>query len=492
MATLRRFFFPYACSGERGKGCHMDFSWKVVIDAGIISTALLFATFLRTKLRFLQRFMVPNSLTAGFILLPIYNYVMPLLGYNQNRLGDLVYHLLSISFIAMTLRSRPAGAKRDKHGSVWAMSTVIMSQYAFQAFFGLILTWILFSTVVPGLSPAFGMTLPLGFAMGPGQAYAIAKPWESMGFPGAGSVGLTMAALGYLWACIVGIGLVNVGVRKGYLPSLSTLTDKALLTGVLPAGSEKPVGSRNTTDIEAIDPMSFQTAIVAFTYLLSFVLLTGLGALLGLAGKVGRDLAYNLWGMNFIFSAITAMVVRAVIDKLKVGHVLDDDGLSRISGIAVDFMVTGALAAISLVFVGRYWLPLLVVSTVGGLIITLTVPWMCSRAFKDHRYERMIMLFGVSTGTLSTGLALLRIVDPEFKTKVSGDYMLSAGMTFALAIPFILAVNLPAQAGAQGSLGPFWTMVLVSAGYLVYSFAAFAIVAKARAFKRPAVIWLEE
>jgi len=46
----------------------MDFSWKIVIDAGIISAALLVATFLRTKIRFLQRFMVPNSLTAGFLL----------------------------------------------------------------------------------------------------------------------------------------------------------------------------------------------------------------------------------------------------------------------------------------------------------------------------------------------------------------------------------------------------------------------------------------
>ncbi len=472
----------------------MDFSWKIIIDAGIISTALLIATFLRTKLRFLQRLMVPNALTAGFILLPVYNYLMPALGYTQHRLGDLVYHLLSISFIAMTLRSRPPKAKGDARSSVWAMSTAIISQYAIQAFLGLMLTWVLIKTVMPGLNPAFGLTLPLGFAMGPGQAYAIGKGWEPMGFEGAGTVGLTMAALGYLWACIVGVALVNVGVKKGYLPkaAVASLTDRAMLTGVVPADAERPVGSRNTTDLEAIDPMSLHMAAVAATYLLSFLLLCGLSSLLGLAGKAGRDLATNLWGINFIFSALTAMLVRVVVDKLKVGHVLDDDGLSRISGMAVDYMVTGSLAAISLVFVGRYWLPLLTVSTLGGIIITLTVPWMCSRMFKDHRYERMIMIYGVSTGTLSTGLALLRILDPEFKTKVSSDYMLSAGMTFALMIPFILAINLPAQAGMQGSLGPFWTMVIIAACYLVYSFVAFAFEARSRTLRKPATMWLEE
>jgi glutamate:Na+ symporter, ESS family len=472
----------------------MDFSWKIVIDAGIISTALLFATFLRTKVKFLQRFMVPNSLTAGFLLLPVYNYLIPALGYSQNRLGDLVYHLLSISFIAMTLRSKPPKAKGEARGSVWAMATAIISQYAIQAFLGLMLTWVLIKTVMPSLNPAFGLTLPLGFAMGPGQAYAIGKGWEPMGFEGAGTVGLTMAALGYLWACIVGVALVNLGVKKGYLPktAVASLTDKAMLTGVLPAGSDRPVGSRNTTDLEAIDPMSLHMAAVAFTYLLSFLLLTVLTWLLGFAGKAGSDLAVNLWGINFIFSALTAMVVRGVVDKLKLGHVLDNDGLSRISGMAVDYMVTGSLAAISLVFVGRYWLPLLAVSTLGGLVITITVPWLCSRIFKDHRYERMIMIYGVSTGTLSTGLALLRILDPEFKTKVSSDYMLSAGLTFALMIPFILSINLPAKAGMTGSMAPFWTMIGISIGYVVFSSMVFAMLAKKQALRKPSKLWLEE
>jgi glutamate:Na+ symporter, ESS family len=472
----------------------MDFSWKIVIDAGIISAALLVATFLRTKLRFLQRFMVPNSLTAGFLLLPVYNYLMPALGYSNHRLGDLVYHLLSISFVAMTLRAKPPKQDGEARGSVQAMATAIISQYALQAFIGLMLTWVLIKTVVPGLNPAFGLTLPLGFAMGPGQAYAIGKGWEPMGFEGAGTVGLTMAALGYLWACIVGVALVNVGVRKGYLPktTMNTLSDKAMMTGIIPDGTEKPVGSRNTTDLEAIDPMSLHLAAVAFTYLLSFVLLTGLTWLLGFAGKAGRDLAVNLWGINFIFSALTAMIVRLVIDKLKISRVLDNDSLSRISGISVDYMVTGSLAAISLVFVGRYWLSLLVVSTIGGLIVTLTVPWLSSRIFKDHRYERMIMIFGVSTGTLSTGLALLRILDPEFKTRVSNDYMLSAGLTFALMIPFILSINLPAKAGISGSMAPFWTMIFIAAGYIVACALAFIVLAGKRAFKKPAVTWLQE
>lgn len=471
----------------------MDFSWKIVIDAGVISCALLLATVLRSKWRFLQRFMVPNALTAGFILLPVYNYLMPALGYGANRLGDLVYHLLNLSFIAMALRARPAKLKGDKSASVWAMSTVTLSQYALQATFGLLLSYAFAVTLSPGLHPAFGLTLPLGFAMGPGQAYAIGKGWESMGFEGAGSVGLTMAALGFLWACLVGVALVNYGQKKGYLrrETAAALQDRSLLTGVVGRGQDKPVGMRNTTDLEALDPLSFHAAAVAFTYILSYLLLLGLSFLLSFAGKAGNDLARNLWGINFIFSAITAMAVRTVIDRLKLGYVMDDDALSRISGFSVDYMVAGSLAAISLVFVGRYWLPILAVSTLGGLLITLTVPWWSSRIFKDHQYERMIMLYGVSTGTLSTGLALLRILDPEFKTKVSSDYMLSSGLTFLLAIPFILNINLPAQAGGAAGMAPFWRMVLLSAGYIVYCFIAYVAVAKRNALAQPTRWWFK-
>ncbi|HOF12671.1 MAG TPA: sodium/glutamate symporter [Treponemataceae bacterium] len=469
----------------------MDFSWKIVIDAGIISAALLLATFLRAKLHFLQRLMVPNALTAGFILLPIYNFLFPYLGYTVNKLGDLVYHLLNLSFIAMTLRANPKQKKKND-GAVLATTSVILSQYALQALAGLLLSWLLFTTIMPKLNLAIGLTLPLGYSLGPGQAYAIGKGWEAIGFEGAGSVGLTMAALGFLWACIVGVIMVNHGIKKGYLSKDLKTEDKALRTGIIPEEKEKPISSRATTSLEAIDPLSYHAALVAVTYFLSYLLLSLISFLLGLLGKTGTELANNLWGINFIFSALTAMIVRKIIVSLRIEHVIDNDSLSRVSGFSVDYMVTGALAAISLVFVSQYWLPILLIGLVGGIITTATVPWLCSRIFYNSKYERMLMLYGVATGTLSTGLALLRIVDPEFKTRVSGDYMVSAGLTFALAIPFILSINLPVGANAANNFSPFWLMILVSSAYLLFSIISFLFVAKKNAFRNISQIWLKD
>jgi len=468
----------------------MDFSWKVIIDVGAISIGLLVATLLRSRLRFFQRYLIPNALTAGFLLLPVYNWVLPALGYGSNRLGELVYHLLNISFIAMTLRSSPPKSKRHEKGGVLGMTGGILLGYASQALLGLGLT-LLF---LPTIFPAFGLFLPLGFALGPGQAYAIGKGWESMGFAGAPSIGLSFAAIGYLWACFGGVFLINLGIKKGWLDKsrLDAPNNKTLLTGIVPRGEEKPVGARLTTDNEAIDSFSFHAAAVVSTYFLSYLLLLGLSWLLSFAGKPGVQLAANLWGVNFIFSALTGLAVRRFVNFIKANHTLDDDTLARISGFSVDFMIAGSLAAISLVFVGEFWFPILLMSTVCGVMTLVITPWVSSRMFTTERFERMLMLYGVSTGTLSTGLALLRVLDPEFKTRVASDYMLSSGLTFGLAIPFILAINLPAQAALTGSMTPYWLMMGISAGYLLFVIAVYFAVAKKRAFARPGKIWYTE
>ncbi|MCX7775032.1 MAG: sodium:glutamate symporter [Spirochaetaceae bacterium] len=466
----------------------MDFSWKIVLDAGLISVALVVATALRSRVKFLQKYLIPNALTAGFLLLPVYNYLLQPIGYGANRLGDLVYHLLNISFISMSLRSSPPRIKGSRAGgAVLGMSAVVLFGYASQALLGLVLTLFF----LPGIHHAFGLHLPLGFALGPGQAYAIGKGWEAMGFEGGSSVGLTFAAIGYLWACFGGMVLINKGIRKGWMTreQVSILEDKGLLTGIIDRSAERPVGARLTTDSEAVDSFSFHAAFVVMVYFLSYLFLKGLTMLLALAGKAGMELATNLWGINFIFSAIIAIVVRRIIDALKLGYFFDDDSLTRISGMAVDYMVTGALAAISLVFVGRYWFPILLMSTLCGLMTYFTIPWISSRIFRDFRFERMLMLYGVSTGTLSTGLALLRVMDPEFKTKVSSDYMLSAGLTFVLAIPFILSINLPARAYVSGSMFSYWFFMIIAALYLLATIVIYWILARKRRFARPGSWW---
>jgi ESS family glutamate:Na+ symporter len=102
------------------------------------------------------------------------------------------------------------------------------------------------------------------------------------------------------------------------------------------------------------------------------------------------------------------------------------------------------------------------------------------------------MVFGNATGTLPTGLALLRVIDADFETPVASDYMYSAGITFVLAIPFILAINLPAYSIRTGNFLYFWLAVLVALGYLIFVLAAYLLISKKRAFRSASKVWLHD
>lgn len=471
----------------------MNFPWNMFLDLGVISMALLLATFLRARITFFQKFLIPNALTAGFILLPFYNFVAPSLGMSEIGLGAIVYHLLSISFIAMSLR-KPAYTKRKGDKSVFGTSVSIISQYSLQSLVGLLLTFFFMSTIMKELYPAFGFFMPLGFALGPGQAYAIGEGWVEMGFEGAPDVGLTFAAVGYMWASFGGVILINMGIKRGWLGKahIEKIHAKRFRSGVMGRDDELQVGSRLTTESEAIDSASYNMAVVLMVYLFSFLLLKGLGTVLSLAGNLGNDLAVNLWGISFVFAAMVALIVKTIMIKLKLEHTLDNGSLTRIAGNSVDIMVAAAVGAISLTVVVQYWLPILVISAIGGFITFITVIWISSRIFQDYQFHRALIIFGACTGTMPTGLALLRVVDPDFETPVATDYMYSAAVTFFLVIPFILSINLPAYSVTKDNPILFWAAVGVALAYLLFVVISHRIVGGKRAFSKLSDLWYEK
>ena len=154
----------------------MDFN--AIINLGVVGVGLLVGALLRAKVRILQRFLIPSAIIGGFFLLIFYNFIAPLIGLEADFLGDLVYHLLNISFIAMALRNPSDDKPKDGSArrSFFQNVVAIFGQYGLQCFFGLLVTLLMILTFIPDLFPAIGLSLPLGFELGPGQAYSISLP----------------------------------------------------------------------------------------------------------------------------------------------------------------------------------------------------------------------------------------------------------------------------------------------------------------------------
>ncbi len=470
----------------------MGFEWIFFIHLGIISSALVLATWLRSQTAFFQKFLIPNSLVAGFILLPFYNFVFPKFGVTSAGLGAMAYHLLSISFVALSLKAPPK--QTSSKGRIFNTTLMVLMQYAFQGAIGLLLTFLMINTIRPDLFHSFGYLLPLGFAQGPGQAFSIGESWITFGVHNAGNIGLTFAAVGFIICSFGGIFLINYGIRHNWIKKecILFLHNKEIKSGIHPKNSKLPVGAYQTTETEAIDSLTMNLSLVFLGYFLTFLLLKGLDFLLSFAGKSGEQLAATFWGLSFIFAAIMGLLLKQILRKTDTMHIMDNLTLNRISGFSVDLMVTSAIAAISLVIVSKYWFPILIVTATGAVVTSYTVIYFGSRIFRDHRFMRTLLIFGVSTGTLSTGLALLRVVDPEFETPVATDYTYASGLTFAFAIPYVLTINLPLRTFVSGNPAWFWAAVGINLLYLIFVFIMFSIRGRGRIFHKMNRIWYPE
>ncbi len=429
--------------------------YEIMVNLGVISVALIIGAFIRHKISILSRFLIPAPIIAGFFLLLFYNFLAPQFGLTQEFLGNLVYHMLNISFIAMMLRTKDGDFENKTTSNIFANVFSTVSQYGYQTFLGLLLTLILMVTISPNLFPAFGFLLPLGFELGPGQAYSISHSWIQMGFEGATSVALTIAAAGFLVGAIGGVILVNWGILKGYIsnPKESETTEVKKHDGLI--------------EYFNLDSLSYHVAIVLATYLISLLVLTFITYLLAFLGPLGVQFGDSLWGLNFIFSSLIAIVVRKYIKKVGIGPSIETAMCNRISGLSIDLTIASSLGAISLTAISNYIFEIILMIALGVFIAAKLLTKYCRAVFSDNWFKRTLVLFGCATGTLPTGLALLRIVEPNMDSSVATDYMYASAIVFPIMIPLILCANLPAMAATTGNMLYFYIALAVAFVYLV-------------------------
>lgn len=433
------------------------------VDFTVISVLLLLATVMRRYLTFFQRFLIPNSLIAGFIGLFLGAQVLDIVPFDAERMGAWVYHLLALTFICVGLY-RTSSEHSNGAINLGFMQVAVM---LIQGIIGLAIALLTVVTFVPDLNPATGILLPLGYAMGPGIAYTIGQSWVSFGFEGGGSTGLTVAAIGFLIAYFFGMILVNRAVGEDG-------TRKAIpdyvRTGM--RGTEDSIeGARLTFSGAAVEPLSVHLALVGGIYLLTWLVTMGLAQLLTMGG-LEKELPV-LWSFHFIIANLLAILIRKVILSGKRGDWIDDGMVHRVTGTFADYLIAASIMGISLAFAWRFVLPLLLICVLGAWLTYFFVRWACWKLFALHRFERFIGMFAQMTGTIASGLALLRVTDPEYRSPVAQELVLSSGMAMGFGFPLLILINMPFTM-FDGSLYGFSFLLALMTGYLILLLTAWA------------------
>lgn len=400
------------------------FPFEGMLVFAFLSLLLVAGVGLRAWLGFFQRFLVPSCLIGGMLGLVVMHAGWVTV--DVAAIEAFAYHFFNISFISVGLTQDTEPSRlpgRMIKGPAW-MALMQGLTFPLQAVVGGAIVMLL-GHAGRALFPTFGFLAPLGFNEGPGQALSIGKVWEGVGFTDAATIGLTFAALGYFCAFFIGVPLVNRGIRQGRAAVGPRRLPRDFLVGILRPDRAPESAGRLTLHSGNADTMAFQAALVGGVYAVTY----------GLIALISRwlppDAARILWGFFFFFGLGVALLVRWILTRCRLGHLTDSGIQRRITGWSVDYLIVATATAIQLTIVRAYLLPIGLIALANALATTLLVVY-CGRRLTSFSLERTAAIYGVVTGTVSCGLLLLRMVDPEFKTPVA--YELAVMNVFALPV----------------------------------------------------------
>lgn len=424
----------------------MDYSaqntalWSPIIQIGLIALVILIANAVRRKVSFVRSSMIPTAVLAGFILL--FLKLAGIAPVDEEFSSDITYHCIALGFIALCLRvPEPNDVKGDALTGLKSGS-IIVGSYMIQALVGLIISVGLALTVMPGLFHACGILLPMGYGQGPGQANNVGLTYEALGFEGGQSFGLSIAAAGYLCACTVGVFYIAYLQKKGKVK----VVDHDELSGsvtidIFQAKNELPIS-------ESIDRASIQVALILIVYVITYLLTAGVTGLLSdTAPGIAATINPLLWGFNFMIGAGVAVLFKLGLKKLNDAKIVkyqyqNNYLLNRISGLAFDIMIVSAISTINISKLSGLWVPFILMAIAGAVVTLWHLQFTCKRAYGDYYYEGLVSMYGMMTGTISSGIILLREIDPEFKTPAANNLVVGSSFAIALGFPLLILVGI--------------------------------------------------
>lgn len=422
----------------------MDYSaantqlWNGIIQIAVIAATLLLANVIRRKVSFVRRAVIPTAVLGGFILLAA--KLLGIVKLDMAFMELITYHCIALGFIAQSLRVPEKQGEKSDHIGLKS-GAIIVSSYMIQVIAGLVISIVLAYTIMPGFFKASGILLAMGYGQGPGQANNIGASYEAMGFAGGRAFGLAIAAAGYLSACIVGViymtRLVKTGkfVRKDHeeISGSVTIDD-------FQSENEIPVA-------ESLDKFSVQVALVLVVYGVTFLLTKGVTDLFtAISPGLANTLNPLLWGFNFMIGSALAIGARTVMNGLRKVKLMNRQYqnnylLSRISGVAFDIMIVAGIASIEIGDLSGLWLPFVLMAVAGAILTLIHLRYVCKVVYKDYYYEGLLSMYGMMTGTISSGVLLLRELDPELKTPASNNMVVGSSFAILLAAPLLLLVG---------------------------------------------------
>ncbi len=372
---------------------------SLFMDVMVICLLLIGGFIIRSYCKPLQKLFLPASVVGGILGLILGDQVLGLITIPES-FPDFNGVLMRIIMTCVVLGISINASKILEHMD-YALTNIFL--YGSQMILG-VLIMMFFGMFIPGMPEGWGILSTFAYFGSHGNAAAAGAVMEDMGVEGAVDIGMVLATGGLVWSMVVGMAVVNYGVRKGWGTFVKNPEKQPpyFYGGLLPEEKRESIGTVTTTPV-AINPLAFQLCLILLSYAIGLGIFTVLTHFVPILSKINA----MLYGM------VGGLILWPLMRKTHTDAYVDRKTLTNISGFCLEILIVTSVASLDLNILSKYWLPLLVNILVICAFTTAFCLWYFKKVGNPEWFEKCMMVVGTCTGSSPNGLALVRAIDPN-------------------------------------------------------------------------------
>lgn len=429
----------------------------------LLGVMVLLGKTMRIKWGWTQKLFLPASILAGFLALflgpEVFGSIASALGTDRFAEGGLfgaetlaVWKTLPGLLISVVFGTLFLGQKLPKPKEVVELAgpqlSVGVAFASGQYVVGIALVTFLLTPLF-GINEAAGALIEIGFEGGHGTAAGMQSVFEDINWSDGYDLAVAVATVGLLSGIVIGVAVINWAIRTGRTEVITEVKDRSIeeQRGLF-RRDEQYMAAKMTTRPSSVEPLSLHVAFLAVAIGVGVILLK---ALQWVEQMLWIDKIELLsYVPLFPMAMIGGIFVQLGLNFLGYEHLIDQNMMLRIQGLALDLLITAALATISLQAIADNFWSFLILCVGGILLNVFLLLWLVPRSIPEYWLERGVGDFGQSMGVTATGLILMRIVDPEAESPAFEAFgykqlvfepFFGGGIITAVSIPFIMAVG---------------------------------------------------
>ncbi len=437
------------------------YSLSMVIFAFFAAALLVMCgTALRNFIPFLERTHMPAAVIGGLVGLVLGPQVLGeavLAGTPQYDAQYELYamwkqlpgYLISVVFAALMMgKALPSGKAIWKESSPHLVVgyTVAWGQYVVGAALALFVLIPMFDG--NGLNAAM---IAIGFQGGYGTAAGLGDTYDKLGFYDGYDIALGMATAGKVAAILVGLGLVNIAVGKQKMKSPQEQKIEDTESRVPARVAKEQFKQQRQEQYFSADSLVLHCAVLCLAIGMGYCLREFFTLVESMLVANPEENGIMQYIPLFPMALLGGVGLQFIISRTRFSEHLNAHHIHSISHSFLDLLIVVAIATLSLKTLAANWhiLLLLIGAGVGWNLIVFF--FIGPRLYHDEAWTRGVGDFAHATGATTTGLLLMKVIDPNDTTGARSSFnmkqtfyepIVGGGFLTALALPLMHSIGL--------------------------------------------------